>query len=300
MSGVFPTTLLSMNIGTIPRNVRYISHSRYTWNCQVLKCTCSRYGWNNRGSLVALWPVHTMPQIPCSVWWVSPLWFWAFHFKVHWLLLAVLSLPAYWCEQWWCSASDPWHNSFLHEQLRKSTCLVCMHHFWVWQLEISSGSHSCNLSIYHRWCVGSFESCNTLSAALQNWPAWTHYSRHLCWTVKQSAVRLSTSTISTDTVNHVNMKSSAQNIAEWCGSKCMQSCSQTVTKTAIVLLHWGIWRPDYWSLIPRPHSRLRWGGGGVSQCHWHLFNQISWLGPTMGKSKWMMMQRAWVHVVLRK
>jgi len=24
--------------GIVPRDVRYISYSRYTWNCQVLKC----------------------------------------------------------------------------------------------------------------------------------------------------------------------------------------------------------------------------------------------------------------------
>ena len=48
--------------------------------------TCSRYGWNNTGSLVALWPVDVANIFeglkhhaanPCSVWWVSPLWFWA-------------------------------------------------------------------------------------------------------------------------------------------------------------------------------------------------------------------------------
>ena len=40
-SGILPTTkcqLLPITSGIIPRNVRYMSYNKYTWNCQVLKC----------------------------------------------------------------------------------------------------------------------------------------------------------------------------------------------------------------------------------------------------------------------
>ena len=81
--------------------------------------------------------------------------------------------------------------------------------------------HSCKLSIT-RWCVGSWEGCDTLSAAFQNWPAWAHYSRHLCGTVGWNTVRPSTSAVFTHTVNHVHMNCNeiiCPNIAEGCGSK---------------------------------------------------------------------------------
>ena len=58
------------------------------WN--VIYMTCSRYDWNNTGSLVALWPVHSAcskkfqhhAANPCSIWGVSSLWFWAFQLEV--------------------------------------------------------------------------------------------------------------------------------------------------------------------------------------------------------------------------
>lgn len=76
-----------------------------------------------------------------------------------------------------------------------------------------------------RWCVGPCEGCDTLSAAFQNWPAWTHYSRCLCGsTVGWSTVRPSTSAVFTHTVTHVHMNCSeiiSPNIAEGCGSKSL-------------------------------------------------------------------------------
>ena len=89
-------------------------------------------------------------------------------------------------------------------------------------VHVSFLSMTTNLFIITRWCVGSWESCDTLSAAFQNWPAWTHYSRRLCGTVGWSTVRPSTSAVFTHTVNHVHMNCNeiiCPNIAEGCGSK---------------------------------------------------------------------------------
>ena len=97
---------------------RHETEMSYLWHI------CSRYGWNNTGSLVALLACskhiqisqNTTQQNPCSVWWVSPLWLWALQFYR-------ALLTAHWyrsCTNYWVACSV--QSTGQHHQLMTQYC----------------------------------------------------------------------------------------------------------------------------------------------------------------------------------